>query len=108
MLFRLSSTQGAGQATAALSCIDLEKELRGELSGLVTGAFDGLTLSTGSSLLGAPDLDTLGNLAAVAAGSRSTVVMDSYGRKIELASKAEGPARLARALAQLLAHGHSA
>jgi hypothetical protein len=101
VLVRLPEADAEEQARRALDHAGREREMRGELRGVVCALFEGS--------LGEPrppslrDRERLVALATFVVRCRSAVERDSYSREVELVPEAEAPTRLVVVLERLLA-----
>ncbi len=102
VLYRLSPAEGDEQSRRALENAGREGAMRAELAAAVAGLFREGLPALPPPLTGR-DTDRLVVLATLAVRYRSAVERDGYSREVELVPDPESPARLAKALARLLA-----
>jgi hypothetical protein len=93
--------QGCEQARRALDNAGSEDALRDELAGAVKRLFDWAPNPPSEPRPGGRDRQRLAELAQLVAVCRSTLERDSYTREVVGIAEPEGPARLAKQLAQL-------
>ncbi|MGD0949914.1 MAG: hypothetical protein ABSA52_21095 [Candidatus Binatia bacterium] len=100
---RLPVVEAEEQSRRALKHVGTEAQMRRELAEVVSGFFAGLTIPVKPIALTEDETRRLVALATLAVRCRSAVERDPHTRDIELVPESEAPARLARALARLLA-----
>jgi hypothetical protein len=101
-LYRLPTLDPERQARAGLRMSGREKGARGELREAVAGLL-AEARNREPAALSETETDRMAALATYACTGRSGVVRDGYSRELELVIGMEGPARLAKMLAVLLA-----
>ena len=101
-LYRLPEVEGKAQARQRLNHAGREAEMRADLADVVTSLFADTHLPEKPPAVSAYDRERLITLGSFAVRARSAVERDGYTREVELIPAAEGPARLAVMLQQVL------
>jgi len=102
IFYRLPPIDERRQARAALTHVGREKQMRAELSAVVSRFFAGLNPPDKPPALTEPETAALVDLSTLAVRCRSAVERDPVRRDIDLIPDPEAPGRLALALARLL------
>ncbi len=102
LLYRPDATATDPMCSRALNRDGLERSMRADLSAAVTDLLAPLDLSANPAHLSPADVVRLTAWAKLVARGRAAVERDRYTREIELVLGAEGPARVAIQLRQLL------